>query len=113
MQIGKCLRFSGEAVALRSEVYGRSTPGFRVDVGEGLGEIPVMAVEVLGVVLAFAVDMIFGLGEDPGSVAAGALAVGEGSFDADLRDGRAVRDDIAFGNGEASFSSAHLDAVVS
>ncbi len=79
---------------------------------ERLREIPVVAVEVSRVVLAFAVHVVSGFGEDDGAGLAGALAVCVRILNADLNDVRAIGHDIALGDGEAAFAGTHLNTVV-
>ena len=75
-----------------------------------------MAGEIAGPVLALAIEVIDGLFEDDGSLAAGVFAVGAGVGNADHGDvgllcgGIALGDDEAAGRG--ALASPHLDAVV-
>ena len=75
-----------------------STPLQRVNIGDGLGEVPTMTGEVLGVVLALAVYMIGRFREDMGAMLAGSFTVSKGIFDADLDDVGVIGCDVAFGN---------------
>jgi len=71
-----------------------------------------VAVEILGVVLAFAVGMVLGFSQDEGAVLPRPPAVSIGIFNADLNVLRVVRRDRAFGDGEAAIASPHLYAVI-
>jgi hypothetical protein len=94
------------------EVYGGTAPVFGAHVGDGLGEVPDVAEEVLGVVLALAIDVVLWFREDDGPVAASALAMADGVFDANLNDVGAFRFDVAFGDRNAAVSRSHLDTMV-
>ena len=63
-----------------------AAPFFRSNVGNGLGEVPAVAVKVSSVVLALAVGVVFQLGQDDGSILPRALAVTPGILDPDLND---------------------------
>ena len=76
------------------------------------GEVPAMAGEVFCVVLALAVHMVNGFGEDARAVLACPLAMSVSIFDTNLRDVRVVGLDVAFGNGDAPVTGLHLNAVV-
>jgi hypothetical protein len=71
-----------------------------------------VAVKVSRVVLALAVRMICGLGENDGAMLPCAFAMGKRIFDTYLCDVRALGNDVALGDRETSFTGAHLDAVV-
>jgi len=90
----------------------RPAPLFRGDVGDGLSEVPTVTGKVLGVVLAFAIDVVDGLSQDSGTVPTRPFAVRDGVFYADLNNVRVVGGDIAFGNRNASGAGSHLDSVV-
>ena len=61
-----------------------AAPFYRSDIGDGFGEVPAVAVEILSVVLALAVGMVLRLRQDDGAALAGTGAVSVGVFDADL-----------------------------
>ena len=82
------------------------------DIGDGFGEVPAMAVEVLNVVLALAVGLVLRFSQDDGAVPSRPLAMILSVFDADLNDVRVVGHNIPFGYGEAAISGFHLDAVI-
>jgi hypothetical protein len=89
-----------------------AAPFFRSDVGDGFGEVPSVAKQVLSIVLALAIGLVFRLSQDEGSVLSRTLAVTLGILDSDLNDVRVVRRNLSFGDGEATVSGFHLDAVV-
>ena len=91
---------------------GTVAPFFRSDVGDGFGEVPAVTKKVLSIVLALAIGLVFRLGQDDGSMLSRMLAVTLGILDSDLNDMRVVRRNRAFGDGEATVSGFHLDAVV-
>ena len=91
----------------------RPAPLFRGDVGDGLSEVPTVTGKVLGVVLAFAIDVVDGLSQDSGTVPTRPFAVRNGVLYADLDNVRVVGGDVAFGNRNASLTCSHLDSVVS
>src|SRR5690242_18481520 len=89
-----------------------AAPLFRSDVGDSFGEIPAVAMKILGVVLALAVGLVGGLAQNGDPVLACALAVTFRILDADLNVLRVIWRDLAFGDGEAPIPGFHLDAVV-
>ena len=89
-----------------------STPLFGSDIADGLGEIPAMPVKVLGIVLALAVRMLFGFGQNDGPIPPRLLAVADGVFDPNLSDVRPLGRHVAFRDGEAALARFHLDAVI-
>ena len=91
---------------------GAVAPLFGSDIGDGFGEIPAVAVEVLSVVLALAVGLVLRFSQDDGSVLPRAFAVSFGIFDTNLNDVRMVGRHISLGDGEAALAGFHLDAVI-
>ena len=89
-----------------------AAPLFGSDIGDGLCEVPAVAVKVLSVVLALAIGLVLGFCQDDGSVLSRSLAVTVSIFDANLNDVRVVGFHVAFGDGKAAIASFHLDAVV-
>ena len=89
-----------------------AAPLFGSDIGDGFGEVPAVAVRVLGVVLALAIGMILRFSQDDGPVLPRAFAVSVGIFDTNLNDVRIVGYHVAFGDGEAAIASFHLDTVI-
>ena len=89
-----------------------AAPLFRSNIGDGFGEVPAVTVKILSIVLAFAIRLFLGLGQDDGSVLARSLAMAFGIFNADLNDVRIAGHGISFGDGEATLAGFHLDAVV-
>jgi len=89
-----------------------AAPFLGSDIGDGFGEVPAVAVKVLSIVLALAIGMILGFGQDDGSVVPRAFAVTLGIFDTNLNDVRIVGRRISFGDGEAALPGFHLDTVV-
>jgi hypothetical protein len=89
-----------------------AAPVLGSNIGDGLGEIPAVAVKILRVILALAIGMVLGLGQDYGSVLPRALAVRLSVFDADLHNLRIVGYHVAFGYGQAAIPGFHLDAVI-
>ena len=87
-------------------------PFFGSDIGDGLGKVPAVAVKVLSVVLALAIGLVLGFGQDHGTVLSRSLAVRLSIFDANLNDVRVVGYHVAFGDGEAAITGFHLDAVI-
>lgn len=87
-------------------------PVFGSDVGNGFGEVPAVPAKVLGIVLALAVGVIAGFGQDDRSVLPRTLAVALGIFNPDLNQMRVVRRGIALSNREASLAGLHLDTVI-
>jgi hypothetical protein len=89
-----------------------AAPFLGSNVGDGLGEVPAVAVKVLSVVLALAIGLVLGFREDGGTVLSRSLAVRLGIFDANLHNMRVVGYHVAFGDGEAAIPGFHLDAVI-
>ena len=89
-----------------------TAPFFGSDVGDRFGEIPTVPIEVLSIVLAFAIGLVCWLGQDHRSILPRVFAVRIGIFDADLDHLRLVRRHLAFGDGEAAITRFHLDAVI-
>src|SRR3954471_2828134 len=89
-----------------------AAPFLRSDVGNRLGEVPAMAIKVLGIILALAVGMVLRLGQDEGAVLPCALAMPFGILDPNLDDVRVVWRHRAFGDGEAAVPGFHLNAVI-
>ena len=89
-----------------------ATPFFGSNIGDGFGEVPAVAVKVLGIVLALAIGVHLGFTQDDGSVLPRALAVTRCIFDANLNDVRIVGYHVPFGDGEAALTGFHLDAVI-
>ena len=89
-----------------------TAPFFGSDIGDGFGEVPVVAVKVLSIVLALAIGLLLRFGQDDGSVLSRALAVALSIFDANLDDVLIVRRHISFGDGKAALTGIHLDAVI-
>jgi len=89
-----------------------AAPLFGSDIGDGFGEVPAVAVKVLGVVLALAIGMILRFSQDDGPVLPRAFAVSVGIFDTNLNDVRLVGRHISLGDGEAALAGLHLDAVI-
>jgi len=89
-----------------------AAPFLGSDIGDGLGEVPAVAVKVLSVVLALAIGLVLGFGQDDGTVPPRTLAVTLSIFDANLNDVRIVGYHVAFGDGEAAIASFHLDTVI-
>ena len=95
-----------------------ATPFFGCHIGDGLGEVPAVAVEILGVVLAFAVGMGLGFSQDEGAVLPRPPAVSIGIFNAEgvccygtntsVEELKAVR---ILGDAEVFFSITSLDLV--
>ena len=88
------------------------TPVFRCDIGDGFGEVPAVAVEVLSIVLALAIGLILRFSQDDGPILPCALAVTIGILDTNLDDVRIVGRHISFGDGDAALASFHLDAMI-
>ena len=82
------------------------------DIGDGFGEIPTVAVKILNVVLALAIGVFFGFGQDHGAVLSRALAMAVRVFNANLNRLRMVGHNFSFGDGEAAIPGLHLDAVI-
>src|SRR5215470_6161713 len=89
-----------------------AAPVFRSHIGDGFGEIPAVAVEIPGIVLALAIVMFLRLRQDYGPVLARALAVADRILDANLNVLRLIGRHISFGDGKAALAGFHLDAVV-
>ena len=87
-------------------------PVFGSDIGDGFGKVPAVAVEVLSVVLALAIGMVFRFAQDSCAIVPSALAMAVGIKDADLHVLRLVRRHLAFCDGEAAIAGFHLNAVV-
>jgi hypothetical protein len=87
-------------------------PFFGSDIGDGFGEVPMVAVKVPSVVLALAVGLILGFGQDDGTILPRALAVTFSIFDANLDDVRLVGYHVTFSDGKAAITGLHLDAVI-
>ena len=82
------------------------------DIGKGFGKVPAVTVEVLSVVLALAVGLILGLGQDDGTVLPSAFAVTLGIFDPHLNDVRIVGQHVSFRDCDATLPDFHLNAVI-
>src|SRR5215475_6926609 len=89
-----------------------AAPFLGSDIGNGLGEVPAVAVKILSVVLALAIGLVLGLRKDYGTVLSRLLAVSLNLFDPDLHNVRVVGDYVAFGDGKAAVPGFHLDAVI-
>ena len=89
-----------------------AAPFLGSDIGDGFGEVPAVAPEVLSVVLALSVGLVLRFSQDDGTVLSRTLAVALSIFDANLNDVRMIGYNIAFGDGEAAVASFHLDAVI-
>lgn len=89
-----------------------AAPFFGRDIGDGLGKVPAVAVKVLSVVLALAIGLVLGFGQDDGTTLSRSLAVPLNIFDANLNDVRVVGYQVAFGDGEAAITGFHLDTVI-
>ncbi len=89
-----------------------AAPFFGSNVNDGFGEVPAVAVKILGIVLTFTVGMILGFSQDDGAVLPRPPTVSIGIFNADLNVLRVVRRDRAFGDGEAALAGFHLDAMI-
>jgi hypothetical protein len=63
-----------------------AAPFFGSNIGNGLGEIPAVAVKVLSIVLALAIGLVSGLSQDDGAVLSRPLAVTVGIFNANLHE---------------------------
>jgi hypothetical protein len=87
-------------------------PNSRLNVCDGLGENPAMAVKVLRAVLPLAITVVDWFCEDQGAGLPRSLAVLSRTLDTDLHGGGMVRPYIALGDREAALASAHLDGVV-
>jgi hypothetical protein len=57
-----------------------AAPFFGSDVGDGLGEVPAVAVKVLSVVLALAIGLVLGFRQDDGTVLSRSLTVPLSTF---------------------------------
>jgi len=89
-----------------------TTPFFRGNVGDGFGEIPTVAIEILGIVLALAVRVVLRFRQNDGPILARALTMSIGIVDADLNGMRMIGRHITFSNGEATLAGLHLYAVI-
>ena len=89
-----------------------AAPFFGSDIGDGLRKVPAVPIKVLSVVLALAIGLVLGFGQDDGTVLSRSLAVPLSIFDANLNDVRVVGYHAAFGDGEAAITGFHLDAVI-
>jgi hypothetical protein len=87
-------------------------PFFGSDIGDGLSEIPTMTPDVLSIVLAFPVRLVFGFCQDDGSTLSGMLGVSLSIFDPNLNDMGTIGRCISFSNGEAPCAGLHLDTVI-
>lgn len=94
------------------KMKGTAAPFLGSDIGDGFGEVPAVAVKVLSVVLTLAIRLVLGFRQDHGTVLSRPLAMSFGIFDPNLNDVRIVRYHVAFGDGEASLTGLHLDAVI-
>ena len=68
--------------------------------------------KILRIVLALAIGLVLGFGQDDGTILSRALAVTLSIFNANLNPVRTVGCRIAFGDGEAAIPGFHLDAVI-
>jgi len=75
-----------------------AAPFFGSNIGNAFGEIPAVAVKVLGIVLALAIGLISGFSQDDGAVLSRPLTVTVGIFNANLHDVRIVRRCVSFGD---------------
>ena len=89
-----------------------TAPVFGSDIGDGFGEVPMVAVKVPGIVLALAVGLILRCTQDGGSVLSRALTMTLRILDTNLSDMRLLRRHISFGDRKAAFAGPHLDAVI-
>src|SRR3974390_3891296 len=86
-----------------------ATPFFGSDIGNGFGEVPAVAVKVLGIVLTLAIRLILGFTQDDGSVLPSAFAMIIDMFDTNLNALRIVGRFIPFSNGEATLARFPLE----
>jgi hypothetical protein len=63
-----------------------ATPFLRGNVGDSLRKVPAVAMEILSIVLALPIGVVFRFAEDDGAILPRALTVTLGVFDADLND---------------------------
>lgn len=82
-------------------------------VGDGFSEVPAVAVEILAVILALAVGMVFRFAQNHRSILPRSLAMTCGILNADLRRLRMVRRYVSFSYRETAVPSFHLDPVIS
>src|SRR5215472_4440928 len=91
---------------------GTAAPFFRSDIGDGFGEVPVVAVKILGIVLTLAIGLILGFSQNDGSVLSRARAVTLRILDPNLNDVRLFGRHISFGDGDAALAGLHLDTMI-
>ena len=89
-----------------------AAPFFGSDIGDGLGKVPAVAAKVLSVVLALAIGLVLGFGQNDGTALSRSLTVPLNIFDANLNHVRVVGYHVAFGDGEAAITGFHLDPVI-
>lgn len=89
-----------------------ATPLFGSDIGDGFGEVPAMAVEVLNIVLALPIGMFCRFAQDGGPVPPCAFAVCNSIFDAHLNALRMVGRHTSFADRDAALPRFHLDPVI-
>jgi hypothetical protein len=89
-----------------------AAPFLGSDIFDRFGEVPAVAVKVLGVVLTFPIGVVLGFSQDEGTVLSCPLAMSLSIFDANLDDVRIVGYNVAFRNGDAAIAGFHLDAVI-
>jgi hypothetical protein len=71
-----------------------------------------MPEEILGVVLALAIHVVSGFGQNERTILARAFAVGSHIFDSNLGHVRMFWQHIALGDGEAALAGTHLNSMV-
>src|SRR5215471_16445480 len=89
-----------------------AAPVFGSDIGDGFGEIPVVAVKVASIVLAFAIRVILRFSQDRCPVLPCALTVTLSILAPNLNDVRPFGQHISFSNRDATLASFPLDTVI-
>jgi hypothetical protein len=89
-----------------------AAPVFGSNVSNGFREVPAVAVEILGVVLALAIRMVCRFRQDNRPILPRSLTMALRILDTDLHALGIVRQNIPFSDREATLAGLHLDAVI-
>jgi hypothetical protein len=89
-----------------------AAPFLGSNIGDGFGEVPVVAMKILSVVLALAIGLVLGFAQNNRTIPPRAIAMSVGIFNPNLNDVRVVGCHTAFRYRKAALSSVHLDTVI-
>lgn len=108
MHIGSEIRTNIASFKMKRAV----APFFGCDISDCFSKIPVVPIEITGIVLTFAIRMLGRFSQNGCAVLPRTLAVAISILNSDLNNVRFLGGQIAFCDGEAPVSRFHLDAMV-